>query len=485
MFVPELKKNRPLHWPSKMGACIDDVKRMSKRSLLSYIFAYGILLLGNIYTCIFIFSANPLNHIGSDMHRHWAQGIDALRLDPMSMTDPIMYQLYIGALAKLSLQIPALVAFYTSLLAVLGPWLWYRFFRELQPSRLVAFWGWAALSVLPSWTTIYAYFMQETLLIPMLGAALYATWRCKRKKTTSSFAVAVFLWILAGLTRGICIPLAAVCCTWLWFEHRNKLRYAGAGLAILLLILGPLVYRSYQVVGFFAPHGIGELSFIYAKSGKREIHLSYHRQGARWGYGFANPSMGLEPFKPVSDWSSQREGVVKVDIDIDKGKDDWNRAHQENPLSWDKYLWILKENMIYTFFGPSWPDTNSTRALEILNYHMRWIWAPLTLAAIALTFVRRRRISGNWMFVGVIMAWFFVQVLAPISVNEGRYRKPYEGLLIGYFVLLLGARINGGAASRSLASGMPLCRLQNRERRFIARRSRQFGGRRRATEAAG
>ncbi|HMY40634.1 MAG TPA: hypothetical protein PK011_15020, partial [Marinagarivorans sp.] len=40
----------------------------------------------------------------------------------------------------------------------------------------------------------------------------------------------------------------------------------------------------------------------------------------------------------------------------------------------------------------------------------------------------------------VIAAWFVVQGLIPIAINEGRYRKPLEGLLVAQIVLWLAAR---------------------------------------------
>ena len=92
---------------------------------------------------------------------------------------------------------PELVAYSTSLLALLTPWLWYRFYVKYNRIKP---WHWRVgiLSLLPSWTSIYAYFMQETLLLPLLGAALWATWRCRRKRDAASFGIMIFLWIAAG-----------------------------------------------------------------------------------------------------------------------------------------------------------------------------------------------------------------------------------------------------------------------------------------------
>ncbi len=47
------------------------------------------------------------------------------------------------------------------------------------------------------------YFMQETLFLPLLGVALFLTWRCKRKQTIVTFITMIVIWITVGLTHGI------------------------------------------------------------------------------------------------------------------------------------------------------------------------------------------------------------------------------------------------------------------------------------------
>ena len=133
-----------------------------------------------------------------------------------------------------------LVAYWTALLSLCGPWLWYRYLRELLPNRDWALAGWVILAALPSWSAIYSYFMQETLMLPLLGAALWTTWRCRRKGDTGSFVLAAGIWMLAGLTRGICIPLAAVAMTWALAGAGPKVRESCARMILLLAVLGPL-----------------------------------------------------------------------------------------------------------------------------------------------------------------------------------------------------------------------------------------------------
>ncbi|WP_236250615.1 hypothetical protein [Microbulbifer sp. ALW1] len=402
----------------------------------AYAGLYLLIALGIWLRVEHIFTFNPMDHIWSDPQRHWEQGTETLRRDPMTMTDPVMYQVYIGVLAKLTLGEPFLVALYTALLACLTPWVWYRFARELLPGRLQATAVWAAISLLPGWIAIYSYFMQETLLLPLLGAALYASWRCRRKQTLASFLLMVALWMLAGLTRGIAIPLAAVVTSWLWLVQPQKIAKAGFSLLILGLVMGPLAYRSYAAMSMVSPHGIGQLVALYLRSGKREIHVHYSREGAQWNYWFGSPSTGEKPLAPLSDWTTARDGQVHARIHIEKGAEDWHKALANYPLTAERYLALTKENLVYLFFGSSWPDNNRERWLETVNHHSRWIWAPLTFLLLIASALYWRRMQGARLFSVLLMTWILVQGLLPIAVNEGRYRKPAEGLLLVQVILL-------------------------------------------------
>src|SRR5690606_16567667 len=105
-------------------------------------------------------------------------------------------------------------------------------------------------------------------------------------------------------------------------------------------------------------------------------------------------------------------------------------------MTWKEALWITKENLIFLFFGSSWPDNNEDQIVDLINVHMRWIWAPAFLVAIIWCFRMRKRLRHQWLLPSLILAWFIVQGLLPISFNEGRYRKPFEGLIIAQLILL-------------------------------------------------
>jgi hypothetical protein len=384
-----------------------------------------------------VFRYNPLDHIWSDPARHWEAGINSLSGAPMTLIDPILYQIYIGVLAKLTLKVPVLVAYWTMLLSLSGPWLWYRFLRELLPTRDWALAGWVLLAALPSWSAIYSYFMQETLMLPLLGAALWATWRCRRKGDTASFLVAVGLWLLAGLTRGICLPLAAVAMSWLWFAQGDKLAKATTSLALLLACLGPLAARSWAMTGLIAPHGNGELAQLYDRAGTSSISIDFKRgETVRWTYKFLSPALLQPPFEPFSDWRSRREWDAHFSIDLNAGNRDW-RAAKESLPPWDfsRLAWLTGDNLIHLFFSQSWPDTNLERGIGKVNFWLRWIWAPLAALCFVMTLACWRR-ERERLLPAMLLVWFVVQGLLPISVNEGRYRKPFEGLLLAQCLLL-------------------------------------------------
>jgi len=404
---------------------------------------YTLLIFGYVFRALYIVEYQPTRHIWSDPQRHWEQGIDVMRDDPMALTDPVLYQLYMSVFAKLSYKDPHLWAYYTILLAFVMPWLWYRFFRELQPSKDIALVGWVLVTWIPSWLSIYGYFMQETLMLPMLGAALWATWRCKRKATLYSFMLMVFIWTLAGLTRGVAIPMAAVAASWLWIVQERKVSKALASLVILGLILGPLSYRSYQKMKLISPHGIGNMNMLYAQSGKKEVNIKYSRQGAVWYYVYGSPATGTKPLEPFSDWHTQRQGKLVVEINVDNGSEDWKREADEIDMSFRKYLWLTSENLIFLMFDPSWPDSNKAYPLGLANHHLRLMWFPLTLAALIWTVILWRKAPGrfkreDWLLPAIFLAWFTVQGLMLVSVNEGRYRKPLEGLVLAQLVFLAG-----------------------------------------------
>ena len=388
---------------------------------------------------LLVLKYNPIDHIVSDPERHWTLGTEPLSVTPIAAIDPVGFQIYVGILGKLTVGSPVLVAYWTSLLSLLGPWLWYRFFRELVPQRNLALAGWVVLAALPSWSSIYSYFMQETLMLPLLGAAMWATWRCRRKNDVSSFVLATVVWLMAGLTRGICLPLGATAMAWLWVTQGQRLQRLAIAMALVIAVLGPLAGRSWSIVRLVSPIGIGTMNQLYQRAGTRSFSIEFTRQGGteQWAYSFLSPSMREPPLAPLSLWPPPREGDVHFKINLDAGARDWYAARNGLP-PWDAgtAFQLTAENLTYLLFGVSWPDTNRERFIGEANYWLRWLWGPLLLTCAIATLAMWRR-QQDRLLPTLIIVWFIVQGLVPLAVNEGRYRKPVEGLLVAQSLLLL------------------------------------------------
>jgi hypothetical protein len=230
--------------------------------------------------------------------------------------------------------------------------------------------------------------------------------------------------------------------TWVWFEQGDKLRKATISIALLLVVLGPLAGRSWSMARLISPHGIGTMVQLYHRAGTETILIDFTRSAGRerWNYGFTSPALLRPPFEPLSDWRTRRHGTAYFSIDLDAGRRDWEAAKDSlPPWDLDRLAWLTGDNLIHLFFSQSWPDTNLERMIGRINHWLRWVWAPLALGCLVATLARRRR-QRDWLLPALLLAWFVVQGLFPLSVNEGRYRKPFEGLLIAQCLFLASTR---------------------------------------------
>jgi len=396
---------------------------------------YGLLLTGYTIRAWQVFSFNPLQHLWSDPLRHWSHASETLHSGPMAFFDPVGYQIWLSAVQKLTAGDPLLVALYTIALSWSAPWLWYRAFRALAISRPLCLLGWVILTWLPSWLAIYSYFMTETLFLPLLGAAIWLSLRVTRKQTAGAFALAVLLWTLTALVRGIAAPMAAAALIWvLWNQQSDRWFKGFIGILIAGCLLGPIAYRNYQQVGLWSPFGNAWLNRIYAVSGHKAIEMELVKEGAHWIYGFQSPSMDKKLLSPLSEWRSQRTGILKIKIDLSRKSIDWEKEYDASRLN--NTAGLYWENALILFFDSSWPDNDPAQAIAQLQIIARWLWLPLFLVVIAWSFKDWRECRQQPLIWILIVVWFYFQCLTLVSVNEGRYRKPFEGLLITQILLL-------------------------------------------------
>ncbi len=291
--------------------------------------------------------------------------------------------------------------------------------------------------------------MMETLFLGLLGASLWQTVRASHIRTVSSFCGMVALWMVTGLTRGIALPMGALACFGVWWHHPRKIRAAGISLALVLAMTVPIAVRNHHYLGLWSPFGSGWPSQVITASGRRSIHLDITTiDGGGWGYDFMSPSLASEQLIPLSHWQSSRAGNLKVRIDFRNGSQDWQAANAANAVhGWDSAR-LRWENVILLMLGRSWPDNNPSFPVAVIAEQMRWVWAPLFIGVLSAAVIRHRAARGRPLLLVLIAVWFWFQAIALIAVNEGRYRKPLEGLLIAEALVLVDFEL----ARRRLAS---------------------------------
>jgi len=155
-----------------------------------------------------------------------------------------------------------------------------------------------------------------------------------------------------------------------------------------------------------------------------------------WRYSFRSP--GHYPFEPFSNWTSNRAGHVHFEIDLDRGMRDWEAARRSLPeWTFRRYQWVMSDSLIHLFIDHSWPELEHyDRAANQAGRWMRWLWAPLAVYCLVATLVLWRR-QRDHLLPALLLVWFLVQM--HVAFNEGRYRKPAEGLLIAQALVLVAA----------------------------------------------
>ena len=406
----------------------------------------GLLLLRLLYPHF----NSPLHHLFSDPQRHWDNGVNFLHPSIMGSGDPFLYQLWLFLLTRVP-DNQALVETMTGVLCAAMPYGWYRALKELMP-RLPALCGAIVIGLVPGFLGIYAYFMNETLLLTLGGFAFWATFRAQRKRTTGAFLLACVLWLAAGFTRSMALPLGLVCLLSVWLPQPQpqRLRRAAAGLVVLLVFLVPAGLHGRENLHFFAPFGNPYLNHIYAISGRKEIAIDL---GPLGHYGFGCPSFYNPTFYPFSDWTTSRTGTVAIAVDTAAGRSGWVREEQRVAAEQAFPRWrIAAESLAYLALGQAWPDNDRTTVLGWLTVWTRWLWPPLILL-VAVAAARRRFSGPEWLLplcaLGMT-AYFLVQQQ---GVLEARFRKPLDPLYVAAAVILARRAVSRGSASAGRDAG--------------------------------
>jgi hypothetical protein len=398
---------------------------------LGWIFG-AVLLLRLLFPCF----DSPFDHLFSDPLRHWNNGARFLHPDLIGAGDPFLYQAWLAALQWLTQQSRPLIDLVSGVLCALMPYGWYRALRELLP-RDWALGGAIVIGLWPEGLGIYAYFMNETLLLSLTGLAFWATLRARRKADGAAFAVACVLWCCATFTRTIAGPMGLLSLAALWFTQPGKWRRLLIGLAAAGALAAPAVWHSQRVLGFMAPLGNLYLNEIYAASGNSTITIEAAPAG---DWIFSSPSFHNPSFYPLSAWISDRSGVFRIRVDLKQGRRDWRRELARASAQRSFPRWRQRgEDLVYLLFAQSWPDNDRRSVSGWLSVWSRWLWLPLVCLA-AWGAARRWFRGWEWLLPACGLGTFLLLVLQSEDAMEGRFRKPVEPILLGAVVVMLHRR---------------------------------------------
>jgi hypothetical protein len=394
---------------------------------------FALLLLARL---LYPFFNSPLDHLFSDPMRHWENGERFLHPAIMGSSDPYLYQLWIYGLRCVAQGMAPTVSLGCGILCAAMPYGWYRALRELQ-TRKRALAGALIIGLIPESIGLYAYFMNETLLLSLLGFCFWMTLRSNRKGTPSAYALAAVLWTCAAFTRTVALPMAAGCLVWLWATQNQKPSKALATAVILLVVAIPAGLHAEAKLGFFSPLGNLYFNEIYGVSGKREIEINYGPDGV---YHFGSPSFYNPSFYPLSSWTTDRTGIVSVSIDPTQGRAAWmaekQRVARERTFPAGRQR---LEDLVYALFGQSWPNSDRSSLFGWLTVWTRWLWAPL-IAVVATGLAGRRYRGAAYILPIAGLGTLALLLVQSEGVMEARYREPIDAILVCSALLMTSRR---------------------------------------------
>jgi hypothetical protein len=389
----------------------------------------GLVLLARL---LYPFFNSPLQHLFSDPLRHWENGERFLHPTVMGSSDPYLYQLWLFLLQQTTQGSGPWVLLGCGVLCAAMPYGWYRALRELLPKKR-ALTGALLIGLIPESFNIYAYFMNETLLLTLLGFCFWLTLRAHRRRTLGAFAVAALVWLCAGFTRTVALPMAAGCLAWLWVTQPQRFPKALTGVGLVLLFAIPAGLHARERLGFFAPFGNLNFNEIYSAGGTREIAVNYGPDGS---YHFGCPSFYNPTYYPWSNWTTDRSGVVSIAIDLTRGRADWmaekKRVLQQRAFPRWRQRW---EDFQYIAFGQSWPNSDRGSIFGWLTLWTRWLWAPVI--ALVGGAVWQGRYRGTAYLLPVCgLGTLALLLMQTEGVMEARYREPIDAILVAAAMLI-------------------------------------------------
>jgi hypothetical protein len=393
------------------------------------------IILGNVWRFCWPFVHNPMDFLFSDAARHFDNAFRVGGEDLTSILNAPGYQIYLQTIVRIAYKDHTLIALTAGLLSVSNPYVWYRWMRELTRDKTISLLGWALITYLPSWSHIYGFFMDTTLLLPLTGAGLWLTWRAQRKGTWSACLLAACVCGAACCTKASAIPLVVP--PWFWLGYTmaprvGKIEAAKMAAVCLIIVgcfygLGPLKVFTRTGAVVLLPDGL--YNKLYFESGAHDIMVTswYTRDGGIFAQtnGWGSTSESYPPFHPFSEWKSSRKGRFAMTLDYTHGRD----YAVPIKMSVRDRLRFTFENIVFFFFQYQWPEDGNWDAPFPLNLDtmVRFIWLPIFIFMLfVMARAGKRQAFVNILFLIVSFVYMFQQT----AVTEGRYKKLWDGFAL-------------------------------------------------------
>jgi hypothetical protein len=164
----------------------------------------------------------PLDLNYSDAYRHYDNAKHFLEPGPQGCSNPYFYQLFLYLVLRFTEESKLWVHLVNAVLSVSYPLIWYGFARTVLRRKVQALRFATALMFLPTHTVMFSFFMNETILLPTLGGALWATSLAGKRRSGGLFILASLLWVIAILTRSVVLPASIMALGWALYRMRSR-----------------------------------------------------------------------------------------------------------------------------------------------------------------------------------------------------------------------------------------------------------------------
>jgi hypothetical protein len=449
---------------------VPTIRRFSVLNWTGDDWLWALIVVGLFLRFCYPFLDNPFAHLVSDSDRHFRSATEALDFGIFSISDSLGYQIWLGAAARIFGKSHPVVATYAGIMSVTTAYAWYLWFKLCLPTKRIAMVAFALITWMPDWIKLYTYFLDETLLLPLVGFMLYFGWKAKETLALKDCLLFAGFAGLSFITKATCAPLIGITyillCRNLWrapislphapvsppqapislltpfslwqarFTQSILIRRLAPSIALTLVIclLPPISFYSRTGSWSMFLPAQAKSNALYFQSGKKMMKVRnryFDRLSGQWrveDYWFGCPSYYTKQLTPFSDWISQRDGEFKCEIDYGAPPESRFVA-DKNHLSFRQKIDLTLENCVYVLVGLVWPVEFPN---SIVNFE-RWLWPIFTLAILFSAIKRRGLNELDILCFAMLLVLMFQQECGV----EGRYRMVWEGVVIPTFVLVI------------------------------------------------